>query len=186
MIIQETELAGLYTITLEKLEDARGFFAELYHRDKFAAQGVPVAFVQENISFSRKGVLRGLHFQYDLPLGKLVRINHGKAFIVGVDIRKNSPTRGKWLGMELSRDNRLQAYLSPGFAFGLCALEDGTELNYHFTVPWNGKGESSIVWNDKDLAVSWPLDDPILSERDRNAQTFAEWLARPESDILTS
>ncbi|MDP3963888.1 MAG: dTDP-4-dehydrorhamnose 3,5-epimerase [bacterium] len=182
MRITETSLKGVFTIAPDIIADARGAFMEIFHAEKFGQAGIKANFLQENISLSKKGVIRALHFQWDPPLGKFVRIIHGKAFAVAVDLRKNSETLGRWLGFELSGENRLQLFLPFGFAFGFCALDDATELNYHFTVPWNPKGESAIIWNDPDIGIDWPVTEPILSGRDAQAGTFKEWLARPESD----
>lgn len=177
-------MSGLFIITPEPLEDERGFFMELYHRDKFATGGIDATIVQANNSWSKKGVVRGLHFQWDEPLGKLMRVPTGAAFLVAVDIRKNSPTFGKWFGEEFSPKNNKIIWAPPGFAMGFCALEEGTTLNYMFTALYNPRGEGSILWNDSDIGIKWPVAEPIVSERDKSAMTLKEWLARPESDLF--
>ncbi len=208
MKIEETVLEGLYVITPEMIEDNRGYFAELFRKDYFETLGADITFVQQNVSFSNKGVVRALHFQWDPPLGKLVRAVAGRIFAVGVDIRKKSPTLGKWFGVELSKDNRKSLYAPPGFAFGFCVLDDpadpvsgrpaggvattatgrsatsGAEVQYLYTVHRNANTESSFMWNDPTVGVKWPIENPILSEKDATAQTFKEWLARPESDLF--
>lgn len=182
MILEETGLRGLYVITPEILEDNRGFFMELFRKDRFAEHGIDLTFVQQNLSFSKKNVIRALHFQWDPPLGKLVRVTEGRVFAVGVDIRKKSPTLGKWFGVELSHDNKKSLYAPPGFAFGFCVLDDFAEVQYLYTALRNANAESSFMWNDPDVGVQWPVSNPILSEKDASAQTFKEWLIRPESD----
>ena len=137
-----------------------------------------------NHSFSKKGVLRGLHFQYNPPLGKLIRVINGAAFVVAVDIRFDSPTRGKWFGIELSAENQKQLFAPAGFASGFCVTGDVAEVEYHYTVHYNGAGEAAIRYDDPDIAVAWPLDSPIVSDRDKQAITFQEWLTRPEARLL--
>jgi dTDP-4-dehydrorhamnose 3,5-epimerase len=183
MKIEEAPLKGLYVLTPEVLEDNRGYFMEFYRKDYFAALGVDLTFVQQNLSVSKKNVVRALHFQWDPPLGKLVRVAGGRAFAVGVDIRKKSPTLGKWFGVELDNENRKSLYAPPGFAFGFCALEDSTQVQYLYTVLRNANAESSIRWNDPEIGIVWPLaGEPILSEKDADAQSFMEWLVRQESN----
>ena len=184
MQISQTELKGLYTITPDVFQDSRGAFMEIFHSEKFKTVGLDLTFVQENISVSKKGVVRGLHFQWDKPLGKYVRVGKGSAFCVAVDIRKNSPTRARWLGFDLDESNKIQLYLVPGFAFGFCATSGITEIDYHYTAHYNPKGESNIIWNDPDVGIRWPVKEPILSPRDQEAETFKEWLARPESEFF--
>ncbi len=185
MIIEETGLAGLLVITPEAIPDERGYFMELFRQDRLVERGAPIAFVQQNLSSSKAGVVRALHFQWDKPLGKFVRVIGGKAFAVGVDIRKKSPTLGKWFGLELGAENRKALYCPPGFAFGFCTLEAPADVQYLYTALRNANAESSIRWNDPDIGVAWPVKDPILSEKDAAAQSFKKWLARPESDLFS-
>ena len=184
MIIEETPLRGLLVITPEIIEDNRGYFMELFRTDRFAEHGAPPTFVQQNLSYSKQGVIRALHFQWDKPLGKLVRVVEGRALAVGVDIRKKSPTLGKWFSVELSAKNKRSFYCPPGFAFGFCAFAGSVAVQYLYTALRNADAESSFLWNDPDIGVVWPVKDPVLSEKDANAQTFKEWLARPESDLF--
>jgi dTDP-4-dehydrorhamnose 3,5-epimerase len=183
MKVEETHLKGLFVITPDIIEDNRGFFAEFFRKDVFASSGAgELSFVQQNLSFSKKGVVRGLHFQWEPKLGKLVRATDGRVMAVGVDIRKQSPTLGKWFSVELSKENKKSMWLPPGFAYGFCVLSDVAEVQYLYTALYNAKGESGVRWNDPDIGVEWPVTDPILSEKDAIAQSFKEWLARPESD----
>jgi dTDP-4-dehydrorhamnose 3,5-epimerase len=155
---------------------------ETFRVDQFEKHGLPTQYVQDNHSRSVKGVVRGLHFQWDPPMGKLMRVSLGSAFLVAVDIRKGSPTLGKWAGVEVSAENRRQVWAPAGFARGFCVLSDVAEIQYKCTGLYNNKGESGFRWNDPEIGIEWPLRDVSLSEKDKNAQTLAQWLARPESD----
>lgn len=165
-------------------EDERGFFMETYRADVFRELGLPTNFVQENHSRSARGVLRGLHFQWDPPMGKLMRVSYGAAFLVAVDIRKGSPTLGKWYGREVSAENKLQIWAPYGFARGFCALTDGCQVQYLTTGIYNSKAESGINFGDPEIGIAWPVEkaSAIVSEKDRKAQTLAQWLASPRSD----
>lgn len=165
-----------------RFEDERGFFMEAWRSDHFRDLGLPERFVQDNHSGSVRGVLRGLHFQWEPPMGKLMRVSAGAAYLVAVDIRKGSPTLGRWVGVEASAENRLQVWAPPGFARGFCVLSDFAEVQYKCTGTYNRAGESGIRWDDPRLGIEWPVSDPILSPKDRDAQTLDEWLTRPESD----
>ncbi len=160
-------------------QDSRGFFMETYREDQFRALGLPSHFVQDNHSRSAKGVVRGLHFQWDPPMGKLMRVTLGAAFLVAVDIRKGSPTLGKWIGIEASAENRRQVWAPAGFARGFCVLSDVAEIQYKCTGLYNSKAESGIRWNDPQIGVEWPVSEPSLSAKDQQAQTLEQWLARP-------
>jgi dTDP-4-dehydrorhamnose 3,5-epimerase len=184
MIIDITPLRGLYVITPEPIPDERGYFMELFRQDRFGEHGIPLRFAQQNLSSSKKGVIRALHFQWDPPLGKLVRVTSGRVYAVAADIRKKSATFGKWFSIELDNVGKKSMYVPPGCAFGFCALEESSEVQYLYTVIRNANGESSVRWNDPDIGVAWPITDPILSEKDAVAQSFKEWLARPESDLF--
>jgi dTDP-4-dehydrorhamnose 3,5-epimerase len=166
----------------EIFQDSRGFFTETFRADQFKALGLPTQFVQDNHSRSAKGVVRGLHFQWDPPMGKLMRVTAGSAFLVAVDIRKGSPNLGKWAGIEASAENRRQVWAPAGFARGFCALADGTEIQYKCTGIYNRKAESAIRWNDPAIGIEWPLADVAVSDKDRNAATLADWLDSPDSD----
>lgn len=160
-------------------DDARGYFMETYREDQFREIGLTGTFVQDNQSCSRKGVVRGLHFQWDPPMGKLMRVTRGAAFLVAVDLRLGSPTLGKWLGVEATAENRKQVWAPASFARGFCALTDGVQVQYKCTGTYNAKTESAIRWDDPAIGIEWPLRNVIVSEKDRKAQTLAEWLASP-------
>jgi len=168
----------------EVFRDSRGFFAETYREDKFREHGLLDRFVQDNHSGSAKGVVRGLHFQWDPPMGKLMRVTRGAAFLVAVDIRKNSPTVGRWAGVEASAENGRQVWAPAGFARGFCVLSETAEIQYKCTGLYNNKGESGILWSDPAIGIEWPISpmEAELSEKDKKAQTLADWLARPESE----
>jgi dTDP-4-dehydrorhamnose 3,5-epimerase len=165
-------------------EDDRGLFMEAFRADQFREFGLPDHYPQENQSVSRKGVVRGLHFQWTPPMGKVMRVIAGSAWLVAVDIRRGSASVGRWHGIEVSAANRLQVWAPPGFARGFCALVDGTEVQYRCTSIYNPKGESGIRWNDPRIGIDWPVDRPILSAKDAAAMSFDEWLAAPESARL--
>ncbi|MGA9671918.1 MAG: dTDP-4-dehydrorhamnose 3,5-epimerase [Terracidiphilus sp.] len=158
------------------LGDDRGFFMETYRDDNFRDFGLPTDWVQDNHSRSAKGVLRGLHFQWDPPMSKLMRVTNGAAFLVAVDIRKGSPTLGQWFGTEVSAENKKQVYAPYGFARGFCALTDGCEVQYKCTGIYNSKAESGIYFKDPAIGISWPLSDVQVSDKDAKAQTLAQWL----------
>jgi len=183
--IESTHLNGLAVISQEVFEDPRGFFMEVYRKDAFQSLGLPTEFVQDNHSRSAKGVLRGLHFQWDPPMGKLMRVTVGSAFLVALDIRKGSPTLGKWFGLEVSAQNKKQVWAPAGFARGFCVLSDFAEIQYKCTGHYNKSGESGILWNDPALGMTWPVKDPILSAKDTTAQTLEQWLKTPESNYFT-
>ena len=156
--------------------DSRGFFLESYNQRAFQkATGWAPAFVQDNHSGSAKGVLRGLHYQIRQPQGKLVRVTAGEVFDVVVDIRKSSPTFGRWVGATLSAENKLQVWIPPGFAHGFLVLSEFAEFLYKTTDFWAPEQERCIAWNDPDLAIAWPLaGEPILSEKDRRGKPLRE------------
>jgi dTDP-4-dehydrorhamnose 3,5-epimerase len=163
------------------LGDDRGFFMETYRYDNFRDIGLPTEWVQDNHSRSSKGVLRGLHFQWDPPMSKLMRVTRGAAFLVAVDIRKESPTLGKWFGLEVTADNKKQVYAPYGFARGFCALTDECEVQYKCTGVYNSKAESGIYYNDPEIGIEWPYADVVVSDKDANAQTLKQWLTSPLS-----
>jgi dTDP-4-dehydrorhamnose 3,5-epimerase len=179
--IESRPLRDVVVLVPEIFQDSRGFFMETYREDQFKAHGLPYHFVQDNHSRSAKGVVRGLHFQWDPPMGKLMRVSLGSAFLVAVDIRKGSPTLGKWVGVVASAENRRQVWAPAGFARGFCVLSDFAEIQYKCTGAYNNKGESGILWNDREIGIEWPLSDVQLSEKDKKAQTLAQWLTSPES-----
>jgi dTDP-4-dehydrorhamnose 3,5-epimerase len=182
---EATPLQGVFVITPQAIEDERGFFLEVYRRDNLQKHGLPADFVQLNQSRSIRNVVRGLHFQWDPPMGKLMRVSLGEAFLVTVDLRKGSPTLGKWFGVTASAENKAQVWAPPGCARGFCVLSDAAEVEYLCTGIYNNKGESGILWSDSEIGIDWPVEHPILSEKDRNAQTFSQWLERAEACNFT-
>jgi dTDP-4-dehydrorhamnose 3,5-epimerase len=180
--LEATYIGDVKVLVPEVFQDARGFFMEVFREDQFKALGLPHAFVQDNHSRSVRSVTRGLHFQWDPPMGKLMRVTVGSAFLVAVDIRKNSPTLGKWVGVEASAENHRQVWAPAGFARGFCVLSEVAEIQYKCTGIYSPPGESGIRWDDPQIAVEWPVKEPLLSDKDRKAQSLEEWLARPESD----
>lgn len=172
----ETSLKGAYLIKPKVFRDERGFFLESWNEKTFAAQGIDAKFVQDNHSLSlKKGVLRGLHFQ--LPpndQAKLVRVTRGKVYDVIVDLRKNSPTFGKWEGFEISAENFEMLFIPCGFAHAYCTLSDNTEFIYKVDNFYAPESDSGIIWNDPDLEINWPIKNPILSEKDKQLQKFKD------------
>ncbi len=184
MKVEKTKIDDVLIFTPKVRGDERGFFMEVYRKDVFKELGLYKEFVQDNHSRSKKNVLRGIHFQWDPPMGKLMRVTRGEAFLVAVDIRKNSPTLGEWIGEYISEENKKQIWAPAGFARGFCSLSDITEIQYKCTGTYNHNGESGIRWNDPRIGIKWPTDDPQLSEKDTTAQTLEEWLKTPESDFF--
>jgi len=182
--IESKHLGAIIVLAPQVLGDERGFFMETYRADQFQNLGLPATFVQDNHSRSAKGVLRGLHFQWDPAMGKVMRVTRGAAFLVAVDIRKRSPTVGQWFGLEVSEHNKKLVWAAYGFARGFCALTDDCEVQYKCTGIYNPKGESGIFYADPAIGIDWPLKDVLVSEKDRRAQTLAQWLASPLSDNI--
>lgn len=180
--IESRHLGDVLVLLPDIYPDPRGFFMETFRADHFRALGLPYEFAQENQSRSHRGVVRGLHFQWDPPMGKLMRVTSGAAFLVAVDIRKGSPTLGHWFGIEVSDENKKQVWAPAGFARGFCVLSDYADVQYKCTGIYNSKAESGIRWDDPAIGVDWPVSKAILSEKDRTARTLAEWLASPESE----
>ncbi len=180
--VESRHLGDVVVLVPEVFQDSRGFFMETYRQDQFSSLGLPCGFVQDNHSRSAKGVVRGLHFQWGPPMGKLMRVSLGTAFLVAVDIRKGSPTLGKWVGIEASAENRRQVWAPASFARGFCVLSEAAEIQYKCTGLYSSKAESGIRWDDPQIGVEWPIKEPSLSEKDRKAQSLDQWLATPESD----
>jgi dTDP-4-dehydrorhamnose 3,5-epimerase len=182
--IESRHLEDVVVVLPDIFQDSRGFFTETYRTDQFKELGLPTNFAQDNHSKSAKGVVRGLHFQWEPPMAKLMRVTVGAAFLVAVDIRKGSPTLGQWVGIEASAENRRCVWAPASFARGFCALVDGTEIQYKCTGIYNGGAESGILWNDPAIGIEWPLADVAVSDKDRRARTLEQWLATPESEFF--
>lgn len=178
MEIIKTPLDGLLIIKPDVFEDERGYFFESYNHGTFLKEGLEITFLQDNESKSKKGVLRGLHFQAPpFAQGKLVRVMRGSVLDVAVDIRKNSPTYGKWESIVLSGQNKWMYWIPPGFAHGFVTLEDDTIFFYKCTNVYNKSSEGSILWNDTDLNIRWDVSDPLISDKDKVAPAFREFIS---------
>ena len=175
-----TELDGVVIVETAFVQDERGFLIETYHRRHYAEQGIDFEFVQENHSKSARNVVRGLHYQ-DLTarMAKLVRCTLGAIYDVAVDLRVGSPTFGRWVGVELTAENKQQLLVPVGFGHGFAALTEGAELQYKLSGYYTPSAEAAVAWDDPDLAIDWPVRDPILSQRDRNAMSLRDYLANP-------
>jgi dTDP-4-dehydrorhamnose 3,5-epimerase len=175
--LTQTSIEGLVVIEPTLFGDTRGYFMETYNEDEFKALGLDMSFVQDNQSKSKKGVLRGLHLQTKFPQGKLVRALKGEVFDVGVDLRKDSPTYGKWEGAILTEDNNKMLYVPEGFAHGFLVLSEEAVFTYKCTNLYHPEYDSGIIYDDGDIGIKWPLDlvdDIILSDKDRKLKTLAE------------
>jgi dTDP-4-dehydrorhamnose 3,5-epimerase len=167
-------IPGLLIIEPKVFGDARGFFLETWNRRRYGEAGLDADFVQDNVSFSRRGTLRGLHFQNPRPQGKLLQVLDGEVFDVAVDIRRSSPTFAKWHGLVLSGVNKLQFYIPPGFAHGFVVLSETALFQYKCTEFYSPKDELAIRWDDPDIGIKWPLEEPVLSDRDARSPRFCE------------
>jgi dTDP-4-dehydrorhamnose 3,5-epimerase len=175
MEIIETKLKGLIVIKPKVFSDDRGYFFESYNKNTFSRSGLAMDFVQDNQSLSQKGVLRGLHFQNPPHAqGKLVRVINGAVFDVAVDIRKDSPTYGKWFGEKLTADNKWMMYIPEGFAHGFLTLENDTVFSYKCTHFYNKESEGCLLWNDPAIGIKWDFENPLLSEKDKVGQALHE------------
>ncbi len=174
MNVIETELPGVLLIEPNVFGDSRGFFMETYSESRYREAGIPGPFVQDNHSRSRKGVLRGLHYQLLQPQGKLVWVTHGRVFDVAVDVRRGSPTFGRWAGAILDDRNHHQFYVPPGFAHGFCVLSDQVDFVYKCNDYYHPQSEQGILWNDPDIGIEWPELDMILSDKDISNPPLAE------------
>lgn len=161
-----TALPDVVVIEPKVFADARGFFMELFHVERFRTAGLDLSFAQDNFSRSKKGVVRGLHFQEPRPQGKLVRTLRGRIWDVAVDVRQGSPTFGRWVGETLDDENRKALWIPPGFAHGFCALSDEADVEYKCTSLWAPDCERTLLWNDPALGIAWPVDNPILAAKD--------------------
>ncbi|MDP8206771.1 MAG: dTDP-4-dehydrorhamnose 3,5-epimerase [Candidatus Electryonea clarkiae] len=170
----KTSIEGMFVVVPQVFSDERGFFMETYHVGKFAANGIDLSFVQDNHSHSTSGVLRGLHYQLHHPQGKLIRVMHGEVFDVGVDIRKGSPTFGKWHGEILSGENKLMLYLPPGIAHGFCVLSEEVDFLYKCTDLYSPEDDRGLIWNDPSIGIDWRITNPILSKKDQQNPGLGE------------
>ncbi len=178
MEIIKTDIQDLLIVKPRVFEDERGYFFESYNRDVFAANGIENKFLQDNESKSKKGVLRGLHFQKPpYAQGKLVRVMKGSVLDVAVDIRKDSPTYGKWASIVLTDKNKFMYWVPPGFAHGFVTLEDDTVFFYKCTNVYNKESEGSIRWNDPDLNIDWGIEKPVLSDKDQVSPLFKDFVS---------
>ena len=172
---EETYLRGLYLVHARVFGDERGYFLETYREREFRDEGIDIAFVQDNQSLSKKGILRGLHFQLPpFAQGKLVRVATGRIWDVAVDLRRDSETFGKWFGVELSEETQTMLYISPGFAHGFLTLEDDTRFLYKCTKEYSPEHERGIRYDDSEIGISWPITDVVVSERDKALPLFSE------------
>ena len=177
MIFTPTKIPEIIQIEPRRYRDSRGFFMETFQAQKFTEGGITASFIQDNHSGSFQGVLRGLHYQIRYPQGKLVRVIAGEIFDVAVDLRSHSPTFGEWTGQALSAENPLVLWIPPGFAHGFYVLSQWAELEYKTTELYAPEWERTLLWNDPDLAISWPIPEgqlPILSVRDSLGQPFSQ------------
>lgn len=173
----KTEIEGVYIIETKVFGDNRGYFMETYNKEQFAEAGLTMEFVQDNQSRSTKGVLRGLHFQTEHTQGKLVRVTEGEVYDVAVDLRKGSPTYGKYVGVTLTAENKKQFYIPEGFAHGFLVLSENATFTYKCTDFYAPNAEGGIMWNDPDVAIEWPMDgieNIVLSEKDKVHPTLKE------------
>ena len=178
MEVLETHIKDLLIIKPKVFEDARGYFFESYNEDVFKRSGINLSFIQDNQSLSNAGVLRGLHFQAPpFAQGKLVRVITGAVLDVAVDIRKNSPTYGQNVTIELNEENKTMFYIPPGFAHGFLTLRDNTIFSYKCTNLYNKASEGTVLWNDKDINIDWNIEKPILSEKDLVGTPFKEFVS---------
>ena len=177
MRFAETEVAGVVLIEPQVHRDSRGFFLETFHAAKYAAAGLPTAFVQDNHSLSARGTLRGLHLQVLKPQGKLVRVTEGEIWDVALDIRPESRTFMKWTSATLTAANFQQLYIPPGCAHGFCVMSEVAQVEYKCTELYDPADELGIAWNDPEIGITWPLADPLLSARDKTNRPLREVLA---------
>jgi dTDP-4-dehydrorhamnose 3,5-epimerase len=184
--IERTPIPEVLVVRPRLFPDDRGWFAEIAQAGAFESlgEGLPTRFVQVNQSRSTRGVVRGLHFQWDPPQGKLMRVVAGRAMMVAVDIRPGSPTLGRHVAVEGSADEPLLFWAPASFARGFCVLSDHADVEYFCTAEYNPDAESGIRWDDPEIDIGWPVDDPVVSAKDAGAGSLADWLARPEAVVF--
>jgi dTDP-4-dehydrorhamnose 3,5-epimerase len=181
MEVIDLPLSGAKLIKPRIFGDARGFFFESYSEGRYHAAGIRESWVQDNHSSSVRGTLRGLHYQSTPGQAKLLRVTRGRIFDAIVDIRPSSPTFGRWHAEELDAEQHCQIYIPIGFAHGFCVLSDIAEVQYKVSSPYDGAHECAIRWNDPEIGLAWPTSEPILSERDKTSESFADFTARQGS-----
>ena len=164
-----TQIPGVILIEPQVHGDERGFFLETWHALRYREAGIAESFVQDNHSYSRRGILRGMHAQSPHPQGKLVRVIEGEIFDVAVDVRLGSPSYGRWVGFALSAKNFRQLYVPPGLVHGFCVTSEVAQVEYKCSEFYRPEAEFSVAWDDPELAIDWPIRDPILSDKDRRA-----------------
>ncbi|GLQ48033.1 dTDP-4-dehydrorhamnose 3,5-epimerase [Dyella lipolytica] len=174
MKVIQTSLPGALVIEPQVFGDARGFFYESYNEAKYIAAGIRMHFVQSNVSRSSKGVLRGLHYQWPNPQGKLVSVLEGEVYDVAVDIRRGSPTFGQWAGVMLTAENHRHFWVPEGFAHGFCVLSDHATFTYQCTAAYDAKADAGVRWDDASLGIDWPISNPQLSEKDLKAPLLSD------------
>lgn len=174
MDVKSTALPGVLLVQPRVFGDARGYLLETYRRERYADAGIDAEFVQDNLSRSRRGVLRGLHLQHPAAQAKLVTALVGEVFDVAVDVRRGSPTWGRWVGVALSEENHLQLYVPEGFAHGFCVTGEHAVVAYKASAAYAPEAELAVRWDDPDLGIEWPVADPELADRDATAPRLAE------------
>ncbi|MEA5420861.1 dTDP-4-dehydrorhamnose 3,5-epimerase [Spirulina sp. CCNP1310] len=174
MEVISTQLPEVKLISPKVYYDNRGFFVETFQCDRYAAHGIGPQFVQDNLSYSRRGILRGLHLQYPHPQGKLVSVLQGEVFDVAVDIRVGSPNFGQWVGETLSAKNKRQLWIPEGFAHGFCVMSDAALLTYKCTNFYHKETDMNLRWDDPDIGIAWPISNPELSNKDAQAPYLAD------------
>ncbi len=177
MNVIETVLPGVLIVEPKVFGDVRGFFLETFQKHRYRAAGIPgegLEFVQDNHSRSSKGVLRGLHFQLENPQGKLVSAGTGTVFDVAADVNPDSPTYRQWVGVELSEENHRQLWIPPGYAHGFCVLSDIADFQYKCTALYHPASDGGVLWNDPELDIAWPIDTPLLSQKDQQLPMLSE------------
>jgi len=181
MKVTESRLKGVLLIKPRVFEDSRGFFLETYNRDRYRDNGIEAEFVQDNYARSTRGILRGMHYQIKHSQAKLVWVPEGEVFDVAVDLRKDSPTFGQWEGYTLSSKNKHQLFVPTGFAHGYCVISETADFMYKCTDFYYPEDEGGLIWNDPKVGIEWPIEDPVLSEKDQNNPTL-EKTVLPDSN----
>lgn len=172
--VEKTSLTGVLVIVPRVFRDQRGFFLETYHKEKYRLAGIDRSFVQDNHSCSRKGILRGLHYQLNHPQAKLITVSRGEIYDVAVDIRRGSPSFGKWIGVYLSEQNNRQLFIPEGFAHGFVVLSDPADVTYKCTDLYDPEDEQGVIWSDPQIGIEWPMVDPVLSDKDKQFSRLSD------------